>query len=174
MPPNIPARLILEPPELEEDISELSPYSTIPLTTGTSSATIASAIPRFSTGFGVDDDQDSDIPQSAHGTYGAVVRTLKKSAINIQLYSPSSPSTAMSPQLREISRSHTLPRLPSAEKKPRKIQAELSSLHADPAEVEKMRRWILGIAVGMYFHLVMSGALYHCFSRIRYRHWTNS
>ncbi|KAF9532638.1 hypothetical protein CPB83DRAFT_784718 [Crepidotus variabilis] len=147
MPPNIPAKLNLDPPEYEEDIGDLSPYAALPLTTSTTSTTLGSSISGFSPrSYREEDGHDSDIPQSAHDEY-ATIRTPKKGAFGTQLHSPSSPSLVKPSPTRRVSRSQTLPRGFNTDKTPRKVQTEISALDIDLTAVTKMRRWILGIAV---------------------------
>lgn len=150
MPPNVPAHLKLEPPEYEEDIGDLSPYLVLPSSTSsrTSSSSISASSLRNALS---DDDLDYADPFSSHTSPGSI-ETPKRLTFSLQYSSPSSPSLS-SPLVkpRRLSRSQILPRVSQAEKgivEARIIHTEINALAVDPVSTEKMRRWILGIAVG--------------------------
>ncbi|KAF5379809.1 hypothetical protein D9615_005688 [Tricholomella constricta] len=134
------ANLKLEEPfEIEEDIAEASSYLGIVLTpaSSTSSSTEGSLTtptptrPTFPQGFNV-----PHIPPSIS----------RKKSLG-KLNSPSSPSLPKFPRPATLSRSKTLPRVFQLESKPRRRQAELDQLDLTPETVEKLRRWIIGIAI---------------------------
>ncbi|KAF8150895.1 hypothetical protein B0H34DRAFT_666138 [Crassisporium funariophilum] len=153
MPPHVPTELKLDSPLYEEDIGDLSPYLPLPSSTSSraSSTTIGSSIAASSprNNF-TDEEQELDIPLSSRQSPGTIT-TPRKQLFGFQLASPSSPSLAKFPaRPRQLSRSHTLPRVFQIEKKdsvPRAVHAEINALAVDPVSVAKMRRWIMGIAV---------------------------
>ncbi|RDB25779.1 Protein DENND6B [Hypsizygus marmoreus] len=132
------ADLKLDEP-LEEDIAEsLSPYfgaltpaSSTASSTDGSVATPTPARPVFPPGFNV-----PNISQPI---------TRKKSLG--QLNSPSSPSLPKFTRPAPLSRSQTLPRVFQLESRPRRRQAELDQLDVHADVLEKLRRWIIGIAI---------------------------
>ncbi|CAA7266811.1 unnamed protein product [Cyclocybe aegerita] len=167
MPPNIPSELKLDQPLYEEDIGDLSPYLALPSSTSSraSSATTSSSYsPRNYT----EEELDSDIPLSSKDS------PVTPRTGSFSFHSPSSPSLAkFAARHRQVSCSQTLPRLFQTEKRsstPRKIQVEINALTVDSSSIEKMHRWILGIAVvefdlddgpvvdGVYPPLVLSPA----------------
>lgn len=120
MPSNIPSQLKLEPPVHEEDIGDLSPYLSLPSTTSSASLpTISSST--SSPGFTTDDE--SDHPSS--GT-------------------PRNQSFGFTPS---GARSQGLPPV-QKDSSPTPLSKEIDALQVDPISVAKIRRWILGIAVG--------------------------
>ncbi|KDR78789.1 hypothetical protein GALMADRAFT_118246 [Galerina marginata CBS 339.88] len=149
MPPRVPSELKLDPPLDEEDISDLSPYLSLPSSTSSraSSSTIGSSL---TSSRNDDFEFDSDIPLSSEITPGNP-ETPKKLSFSLQLPSPSSPTLSkFLPESHQISRSQTLPRGFQREKEhaePRRIHSEINSLAVDQVSVQRMRRWILGIAV---------------------------
>ncbi|KAG6817261.1 hypothetical protein H0H87_010922 [Tephrocybe sp. NHM501043] len=125
--------------EEEEDIGLASPYLDIihtPASSSTSSTvesltTPTPARPSFPDGF--------NVPQ---------IQTIlsRKKSLG-QLASPSSPSLPRLTRPTPLVRSQTLPRVFQLENKPRRRQAELDLLPVTPETSEKMRRWIIGIAI---------------------------
>ncbi|KAG6846450.1 hypothetical protein H0H93_013892, partial [Arthromyces matolae] len=69
-----------------------------------------------------------------------------------QLASPSSPSLSRLKRPALLTRSVTLPRVTPIESKPRRRQAELDQHPLEPETIEKIRRWIIGIAIGSQSH----------------------
>jgi hypothetical protein len=134
MPSNIPSQLKLEPPVDEEDIGDLSPYLSLQSTTSSrvSLATINSSItsPGFTT-----DDELVDHPSSSG--------TPRNQSFSFHL-TPSSDSYSLTTS---VSRSQDLPPV-QKDPSPRLLRKEIDALEVDPVSVAKIRRWILGIAVG--------------------------
>ncbi|KAG6827615.1 hypothetical protein H0H92_011072 [Tricholoma furcatifolium] len=133
-----------KPFEEEEDIAEASPYLGIirtPASSSTSSTlsdgsliTPTPARPSF--------------PEEFHVPHIQASLSRKKSLG--QLTSPSSPSLPrFTKPTRPISlsRSQTLPRVHQLEIRPRRRQAELDQLPLAPDTADRMRRWIIGIAI---------------------------
>ena len=119
MPSNIPSQLMLEPPVHEEDIGDLSPYLSLPSTTSSASlATINSST--SSPGFTTDDE-------SVHPSSGT----------------PRNQSFGFTP-----SSTQGLPPVIQKNSSPTPLCKEINALQVDPISVAKIRRWILGIAVG--------------------------
>ncbi|KAG6907162.1 hypothetical protein DXG01_010287 [Tephrocybe rancida] len=124
--------------EEEEDIAEASPYLGIihtPASSSTSSMTGSIGTPTpvrptFPEGFSVPPIQ---------------TRPRKKSLG--QLASPSSPTLPRFARPAPLVRSQTLPRVYQLDTRPRRKQAELDQLDIAPETVEKIRRWIIGIAI---------------------------
>lgn len=136
--------LKLEEP-LEEDISDSSPYLSVYSTSSAASSTEGSTIstatpsrPSFPPGF--------DLPHIPHNL------SRKKSLGSLN--SPSSPTLNKFPRhpslpRPSLPRSHTLPRLFQFESKFRRRQSELDALEVSKETIEKVRRWIIGIAIGV-------------------------
>lgn len=133
------ANLRLEEP-FEEDISDSSPYlgvystsgsSAVSFTDGSTISTATPSRPSFPPGF--------DVPHIAQNL------SRKKSLGNLN--SPSSPTLNKFVRLPSLSRSQTLPRLFQLEKKPRRRQSEFDGLEVSKEAIERMRRWIIGIAI---------------------------
>ncbi|KAG6861106.1 hypothetical protein C0995_003835 [Termitomyces sp. Mi166 len=126
--------------EEEADIAEQSPYlgiTSTPVNSSTVSTdgkntTLISTRPSLQEGF--------NGPQTQH-------RLSDKKSLG-QLASPSSPTL---PRLTRpaLVRSQTLPRVSQVENlyKPRRRQAELDQIALAPEATEKIRRWIIGIAI---------------------------
>ena len=138
MPSNIPSHLKLEhePPVDEEDIGDLSPYLSLPSTTSSraSLATInSSSCSTSSPGFTTDDELDHSISSG----------TPRNQSFGFHLTPPSASYSLTT----SVSRSHGL--LPvQKDFSPRPLCKEIEALEVDPLCVAKIRRWILGIAVG--------------------------
>jgi hypothetical protein len=136
MPPNIPSQLNLKPPVDEEDIGDLSPYLSLPSTTSSraSIATINSsscsiASPGFTREYELDHPSTSGTPRNE--SFGFHL-------------TPSSDSYSLTTN---SSRSQGLPSV-QKDSSPRPLYKEIDALEIDPVSVAKIRRWILGIAVG--------------------------
>jgi hypothetical protein len=136
------ATLRLEEP-FEEDISDSSPYIGFYSTPGSSAAsftddsTISTATPSrpsFPLGF--------HVPQVSQ-------RLSRKTSLG-HLDSPPSPTFNKLIRPASLPRSQTLPRIFQLEKKPRRRQSELDGLELSKVAIERMRRWIIGIAIGAY------------------------
>jgi len=147
MPSHIPPQLKLDSPVYEEDIGDLSPYLALPSSTSSraSSATINSSIASSSSVI-TDDELDLEVSPSSSGTP-------RKQSFGLDLdHSSSSHSLAkFVTKPRQLSRSQTLPRVPQLKKEdssPRPLRNGINALEVDPISVAKIRRWILGIAVG--------------------------
>jgi hypothetical protein len=136
MPSNIPSQLKLEPPVDEEDIGDLSPYLSLPSTTTSSRASLAtinsSSYSITSPGFTTDDGLDH--PSSSG--------TPRNRSFGFHL-TPSSDSFSLRTN---VSRSQERP--VQKDPSPRPLCKEIDALEVDPVSVAKIRRWILGIAVG--------------------------
>ena len=65
------------------------------------------------------------------------------------LVSPSSPDLVKVNRPRTLSRSQTLPRAPQLDGKTRRKQFGFEGIDVEPAVVTNIRKWILGIAVGV-------------------------
>lgn len=130
----MPAQLKLEPPVFEEDIGDLSPYLALPSTTSrASSVTINSST--SSPGFTTDDELD-------HPSSSGTPRT--------QSFDPSSFSHSLA-----IAVSHSQSLISAQEgSSPRPLRQKIDALEVDPISVARIRRWILGIAVGESAHLL--------------------
>lgn len=80
----------------------------------------------------------------------------KSSLDQLQIPSPSSPdltSTKIAKLGRpQLTRSATLPKVPHVQNRSDKLRAELEALEVDSALLEKIRRWILGIAIGVFIY----------------------
>ena len=126
MPPNIPSQLKLEPPVYEEDIGDLSPYLSLPSTTSSTAslATINSSIssPRFTTDDELDHPTSSGTPRNQ--SFG---------------FTPSSASYSLTTRSQDLLQKDS---------SPRPLCKEIDALQVDPISIAKIRRWILGIAVG--------------------------
>lgn len=137
MPSNIPSQLVLEPPVYEEDIGDLSPYLSLPSATSsrTSLATTinSSSFSISSPGFATDDELDH--PSSSG--------TPRNQSFGFHLTSPSASYSLTT----SVSRSQSLPPV-QKDSSPRPLCKEIDALEVDPVFVAKIRRWILGIAVG--------------------------
>ena len=138
--------LRLEEP-FEEDISDGSPYlgvystsasSAASFTDGSTISTATPSRPSFPLGFSV-----PHIPQNL---------SRKKSLGGLN--SPSSPALSKFARPPSLTRSQTLPRLFQLERKPRHRQSELDGLEVSDDAIERMRRWIIGIAIGARNSLV--------------------
>ena len=133
MPSHIPSQLKLDPPVFEEDIGDLSPYLALPSTSSrASSVTINSST--SSPGFTTDDELD-------HPTSSG---TPRKQSFGFHL-TPSSSSHSLATS---VSRSQGLLPVQKEGSSPRPLRKEIDALEVDPISVAKIRRWILGIAVG--------------------------
>jgi hypothetical protein len=141
------ANLRLEEP-FEEDISDSSPYLGVYSTSGSSPAsftdgsTISTATPSrpsFPPGF--------DVPH--------ITQSLSRKKSLGSLNSPSSPTLHKFVRAPSLSRSQTLPRIFQLEKKPRRRQSELDGLEVSNESIEKIRRWIIGIAIGALNILIL-------------------
>ena len=133
MPSNIPSQLKLEPPVYEEDIGDLSPYLSLPSTTSSSAslATInSSSYSTSSPGFATDDELELDRPSSSG--------TPRNPSFGFHLTPPSTSSSLTTSVSRSPVQKDSSPPLCKG----------ISALEVDPASVAKMRRWILGVAVG--------------------------
>ncbi|KAG6874581.1 hypothetical protein C0992_007411, partial [Termitomyces sp. T32_za158] len=64
-----------------------------------------------------------------------------------QLTSPSSPTLPRFTRPPTVARSQTLPRVFQLDNKPRRRQAELDQLALSPETTERIRRWIIGVAI---------------------------
>ncbi|GLB40135.1 putative stabilization of polarity axis [Lyophyllum shimeji] len=126
--------------EQEEDIGEASPYLGV-VHTPASSTTVSSTEGSITTAT----PARAGFPESFEVPHIPPSISRKKSLG--QLNSPSSPSLPKLNRPAALSRSQTLPRVTQLESKPRRRQAELSQLDANPETIEKIRRWIIGIAI---------------------------
>lgn len=138
MPSNIPSqlKLELEPPVDEEDIGDLSPYLLLPSTTSSraSLATInSSSYSNTSHGFTTDDELDHP-SGSGTPTNQSFGFHLAPPSVSYSLTTRVSCSQDFPPEQRDLS--------------PRPLRKEIDELEIDPVSVAKIRRWILGIAVG--------------------------
>jgi len=131
--------LRLEEP-FEEDISDSSPYlgvystsasSVASFTDGSTISTATPSRPSFPPGF--------DVPH--------IRRNLSRKKSLGSLNSPSSPTLGKFARPPSLPRSQTLPRLFQLERKPRRRQSELDGLEVSKDVIERMRRWIIGIAI---------------------------
>ena len=132
MPSNIPSQLKLEPPVYEEDIGDLSPYLSLPSTisSSTSLATINSSICSTSSpGFATDDELDC--PSSSG--------TPRNPSFGFHLDPPSASSSLTT----SVSRSPV-----QKDSSPTPLCKGIGALEVDPVSVAKIRRWILGVAIG--------------------------
>ena len=139
MPSNIPSQLELEPPVDEEDIGDLSPYLSLPSTTTGSRASLATInSSSYSITFpGFTKDDGLDHPSSSG--------TLRNQSFGSHL-TPSSDSYSLTTS---VSRSQVRdPPTVQKDTSPRPLCREIEALEVDPESVAKIRRWILGIAVG--------------------------
>ena len=143
--------LRLEEP-FEEDISDGSPYlgaystsasSAASFTDGSTISTATPSRPSFPPGFNV-----PHIPQNLS----------RKQSLGGLNNSPSSPTFGKFARPSSLTRSQTLPRLFQLERKPRRKQSELDGLEVSKDAIERMRRWIIGIAIGASNSLVST----HC------------
>ena len=134
MPSNVLSQLKLEPPVYEEDIGDLSPYLSLPSTISRASlATINSST--SSPGFTTDDELDH--PSSSG--------TLRNQSFGFYLTPPSASYSLKT----SVSRCQGLPPVTvQQDSSPRLLCKEIDTLEVDPISVAKIRRWILGIAVG--------------------------
>ncbi|KAG5642025.1 hypothetical protein DXG03_003772 [Asterophora parasitica] len=129
-----------DPVEQEEDIGEASPYLSIHILTPTSSTSsstegsITSLTPTRPT-----------FPRAVNVPHIQPSLSRKKSLGQLTL--PSTPSLPKLTRPAPLTRSLTLPRVFQVEGKPRRRQAELDQLGITPENVEKLRRWIIGIAI---------------------------
>lgn len=125
MPPRIPSNLKLDPPVYEEDIGDLSPYLALPSSTSsrTSSTTINSSI---------DDESDN----------GLSAGTPREQSFGFHLTASSSSHSS------ETSYHPPVAQSMSEHSSPRPLRNEINALQVDPASIAKIRRWILGLAVG--------------------------
>ncbi|KAF8824820.1 hypothetical protein HHX47_DHR7000308 [Lentinula edodes] len=75
----------------------------------------------------------------------------KSSLDQLQIPSPSSPDLTNTKIAKlgrpQLTRSATLPKVPHLQNRSDKLRAELEALEVDSALLEKIRRWILGIAI---------------------------
>ncbi|KAF4613826.1 hypothetical protein D9613_007981 [Agrocybe pediades] len=137
MPSHVPAELNLDSPLHEEDISDLSPYLGLPSSTSSqaSSSSVNSSL--YAPSPRTDDDD----------TPGSFQTPTKYSFSHNPLASSVEPSPVPERSQQFESRAQTLPRGFQLGKAERAIRKEIKSLTVDTNSVEKMRRWILGIAV---------------------------
>ena len=137
MPSHIPSQLKLDPPVFEEDIGDLSPYLALPSTSSrASSVTISST---SSPGFTTDDELDH--PSNS---------TPKKQSFGFHL-SPSSSSYSLATSDSRFQGPLPVQKEDSSQ---RPLRKEIDVLEVDPISVAKVRRWILGIAVGQSARLL--------------------
>lgn len=136
MPSHIPSRLKLDPPVFEEDISDLSPYLALPSTSSrASSSSVTISSSTSSPGFTTTDDE-------------------------IDYPSPSGTPRKQSFSFPTPSRSEGL--LPVQEDSlHRPLRKEIDM---DLISVAKIRRWILGIAVGESAHFPRVRSVTRCHS----------
>lgn len=130
----------------EEDIGDLSPYLPLPSTTSSrasSRASIAtinsSSCSNTSPGLTIDDELDH--PSSSG--------TPRNQSFGFYL-TPSNDSYSLTTN---VSRSQDLPPV-QKDSSPRPLCKEIDALEVDPVSVAKIRRWILGIAVGEFAFLL--------------------
>ena len=140
MPSNIPSQLNLEPPVDEEDIGDLSPYLSLPSTTSSRASSRASLATIYSsncstTSPGFTKDDELDHPSSSG--------TPRNQSSDFHL-TPSNDSYSLTTS---VSRFQDLPPV-QKDSSPRPLCKEIDALEVDPVSVVKIRRWILGIAVG--------------------------
>ncbi|KAF9560706.1 DUF1630-domain-containing protein [Agrocybe pediades] len=137
MPTHVPAELNLDSPLHEEDISDLSPYLGLPSSTSSqaSSSTVNSSL--YAPSPRTDDDD----------TPGSFQTPTKYSFSHNPLASSVEPSPVPERSQQFESRAQTLPRGFQLGKAERAIRKEIKSLTVDTNSVEKMWRWILGVAV---------------------------
>lgn len=126
----------------EADIAEQSPYLGI-IRTPASSSTVST-----------DGSLTTPIPtrpvlQKEFSVTPIQPRLSQKKSLG-QLASPSSPVLPRFTKPPPVARSQTLPRVFQIENKPRRRQAELDQLALAPETAERIRRWIIGIAIGVY------------------------
>jgi hypothetical protein len=153
MAPRQPTGLNLEAPEREEDIGLLSPYLALPSATSSqassSTSTFSTSSPRLIL---TDGEFEDEIPIGNAMASSDVLNTPTNTRFMHQLPS-SSPALARFPDRpAQLSRSSTLPDGFQHSKKDdsqaHKIREELKALSEEPSSIAKMRRWIMGIAVG--------------------------
>ena len=135
MPSHIPSQLKLDSPVYEEDIGDLTPYSALP-SSRASSATINSSI-ASTPGCTTDNEVDEEISPNGSGTP-------RKQSFGFHL----APSSSHSLSTRSRPRPQVLPPVQKEDSSPRPLRKEIDALEVDPISVAKIRRWILGIAVG--------------------------
>lgn len=135
--------LKLDEPLEEEDISDGSPYIGFSLTSASSSASSSSVFstPTFS---------QTPLLSASHITSSLT----RKNGLG-QLSSSSSSAldrsaTLLPTRSPSLSRSQTLPRISQPENRPRKRQAELDGIGASSEVLDKLRRWIIGVAIGVF------------------------
>jgi hypothetical protein len=130
------AELTIDEP-LEEDIANLSPYFSTPGSSVASSngslITPTLSRPAFPRGFNLPHISASISHKKSLG----------------QLNSPSSPVLTKFARPAQLTRSQTLPRVYQLETKPKARTSELDGLETTLQALEKMRRWIIGIAIGV-------------------------
>lgn len=130
------AELTLNEP-FEEDIANLSLYFSTPgSSTASSDGSLVSPTPTrpsFPPGF--------NLPR--------INASLSRKKSLGQLNSPSSPTLSKFTRPTALTRSQTLPRVYQFEPKPKARISELDGLETIPEVLEKIRRWILGIAIGV-------------------------
>ena len=143
MPSNIPSQLNIEPPVDEEDIGDLSPYLSFPSTTSSrasssvSLATInSSSCSNTSPKLTKDHEFDHDDDPSSSGT--------PRNQFFAFHLTPSNDSYSLTTN---VSRSQGLPPV-QKDSSTRPLCKEIDALEVDPVSVAKIRRWILGIALG--------------------------
>lgn len=141
MPSHVPAELELTSPLYEEDIGDLSPYVALPLSASsrTSSTTLTTSESYSTRSTLVRNEFDSDHVFGANEAHR--MDSLRRAFLSTNSRSPSLSSLPIP----------SLPAQTPAQKLPRKFQSEFDALIVDSDAVAKMRRWILGIAVGVYF-----------------------
>ncbi|TFK35563.1 hypothetical protein BDQ12DRAFT_687965 [Crucibulum laeve] len=142
MPPRRTS-LRLENP-IEADIGEQSPY--LPVASAASSRTSATTSSTTTPIFNLSDSTPSK-PNFPDELDIHLTQNLSRKLSAGPLNSPSSPSLATRHRPQQLHRSSTLPRSFQLERAPRTMQLELDKLAIDQETVQKMRRWILGIAV---------------------------
>lgn len=155
MAPRHPTQLILEDPEYEEDIGDLSPYLSLPSSTSSRASSSTSFSGTSSPRTLPTDDEDIIAFHTRDAASPDALNTPTNTKFSFQLPSLSSPSVVSSPgRPLEISRANSLPDSTLAEKErsaPRQMREELKALSQDSVSIAKMRRWIMGIAVGKGF-----------------------
>ena len=125
----------------EADISEQSPYLGI-ISASASSSTVSTNKSITTPSRPPLQEGSNDVPQTQ-------LRLSRKKSLG-QLASPSSPTLPRFTRPKPLVRSQTLPRVTQIDNKPRRRQAELDQIALAPEMAEKVRRWIISIAIGMY------------------------
>lgn len=152
MAPRQPTGLNLEAPEREEDIGDLSPYLSLPSATSSQASSSTSTFNTSSPRLILTDGEIEDEIPIGNTMASDILDTPTNTKFKFQLPS-SSPSLARFPDRpAQLSRSNTLPdslqRSKKDDSEAHKIREELKALPEDPSSIAKMRRWIMGIAVG--------------------------